>query len=38
MHNCITLSLSESKIKTVVDLQNILENFSAEFLSNLKLY
>jgi len=27
-----------SKIKTVVDLQNVLENFSAEILNDLKLY
>ena len=37
IYNCITLSLSESKIKTAVDLQNVLENFSIEILNNLKL-
>ena len=26
-----------SKIKTVVDLQNVLENFNAEILNDLKL-
>jgi hypothetical protein len=34
IHNYITLSLSVSKIKRVVDLQNVLENFSAEILNN----
>jgi len=27
-----------SKIKTVVDLQNVLESFNAEVLNDLKLY
>jgi hypothetical protein len=38
IRNCITLSLAESKMKTLVDHQNVSENFSVEILSNLKLY
>ena len=38
LHNYITLPLSESKITTAVDLQNISENFSLEIVNNLKLY
>jgi hypothetical protein len=32
------LSLSDSKIKTVVDLQKVSENVNGETVSNLKLY
>jgi len=38
IHNYITLSLSESKITTAVDLHIVSENFSLEILNNLKLY
>jgi len=35
IHNYITLSLSDSKIKKrVIDLQNVSENFSAEILND----
>jgi hypothetical protein len=38
IRKCVTLSLPESKIKTVVELQNVLVNFSVEIQGNLKLY
>jgi hypothetical protein len=37
-NNYITLSLSESKIKTAVAPQNVLENFSVDILNNQELY
>jgi len=32
------LSLSESKIKRVIDLQNVSEHFNVEILNKLQLY
>jgi hypothetical protein len=37
IHSYVTLSLCESEIKKVGDIQNVLENLIVEILNNIKL-
>jgi hypothetical protein len=38
INNYIVLSLSESRMKRVIDLHNVSERFNAKILNNLQLY